>query len=228
MNNTLVIAIDGPAASGKSTTARRVARQLGYVYVDSGAMYRAATLAVLRDGVSPDDRPSVETCVASHTIALRSDACSSVVVLLDGDDVTSQIRSAAVTAAVSLVSSYAGVRSRMVVLQRQLGAHGGIVMDGRDIGTVVFPDADLKIFMVADLAARAQRRQVEIARAGVLRETEDETRRQIAARDAFDSSRSESPLKRAHDAVVLDTSDLSIDEQVARVVELARQRMESA
>ncbi len=228
MHNALVIAIDGPAASGKSTTARRVAQQLGYVYVDSGAMYRAATLAVLRDGVSPDDRPGVETCVASHTIALRSDSRSSVIVLLDGDDVTSQIRSAAVTAAVSLVSSYAGVRSRMVTVQQQLGTHGGVVMDGRDIGTVVFPDADLKIFMVADLAARAQRRHVELARAGVLPETEDETRRQIAARDAFDSSRSESPLKRAHDAVVLDTSNLSIDEQVARVVELARQRMESA
>lgn len=222
----LVVAIDGPAASGKSTTARNVARRLGYVYIDTGAMYRAATLATLRAGVDPDDRHAVEELVAATDIRLESESDGSLRVFLNGGDVTDAIRSRSVTAHVSAVSSYPEVRRRMVALQQQMGAAGGVVLDGRDIGTVVFPDADVKVFMVADIAARAQRRGAELVARGDDVDL-DGLRADIERRDRLDSTRATSPLVRASDAVEIDTSELSIEQQVERVIELVRRKSHS-
>ncbi len=220
-----MIAIDGPAASGKSTTARRVAAMLDFVYVDSGAMYRTATLAVLNANVDVNDEAAVVACVNQHDVALRSNVGGGTVSLLDGYDVSHEIRTSSVTAHVSLVSSYAGVRERMVRLQRKLGESGtGVVMDGRDIGTTVFPHADLKIFMVADAESRAARRHADLLTLGE-RESVEDIMKQLAERDRVDSTRHNSPLTQAPDAVVLDTSELTIDQQVDAVVRLARERM---
>jgi cytidylate kinase len=221
----LVVAIDGPAASGKSTTARNVARRLGYTYIDTGAMYRAATLAVLRAGIDPNDRAAVEhlACRTSIRLVRRDDG--SLRTLLDGEDVSSAIRSPEVTASVSAVSSYPRVREHLVALQQRMGEEGGVVLDGRDIGTVVFPDADVKVFMVADLRARAERRQAELTTQGTDIDI-DGLQADLERRDRLDSTRQLSPLMRAPDAVEIDTSTMSIDEQVERVLELVRERLE--
>jgi cytidylate kinase len=221
-NKRLVIAIDGPAASGKSTTAKLVADRLDYTYIDTGAMYRAVTLAVLRSGIDPDDQAAVERLASECTITLARSEDGSPTIYLNGDDVTNTIRSPEVTSTVSLVSSYAGVRERMVAMQQEMGAKGGVVLDGRDIGTVVFPDADVKVFMVADLHARAERRHAELERVGT---SVDTIEAQLAERDRFDSSREVSPLRKADDAVLLDTSGLTIEEQVERVLELVREKL---
>lgn len=219
----LVIAIDGPAASGKSTTARLVAQRLGYLHVDTGAMYRAMTLKVLRAGLRPDDEKGIEQLIKSTTVELQR-VGEGMRVLLDGEDVTDDIRTPAVTNAVSEVSRFRRVRERMVQEQRRMGDGRGIVLEGRDIGTVVFPNADVKIFMVAGLEARAKRRQAEL---GVRRGESDLAHlvSEIEERDRLDSTRTESPLRRAADAVVLDTSHLTIEEQVEFVVQKAREIM---
>lgn len=218
-----MIAIDGPAASGKSTTAQSVARQLGYTYIDTGAMYRAVTLAILRAGLDPGDQRAVEDVACTTSIHFDHADDGSLCTILDDADVTSQIRSTDVTDNVSLVSSYPRVREHLVKLQKQMGREGGVVLDGRDIGTVVFPDADVKVFMVADIRARAERRQAELSSQG---SPVDLTglQKDLERRDTFDSTRALSPLAKAPDAIEIDTSSLSIDEQVQRVVELARQK----
>jgi cytidylate kinase len=219
----LTVAIDGPAASGKSTTARLVARRLGYLHIDSGAMYRAVTLKVLRMGVDPSDAEGVGAIAAStHVELVPGEPYARV--LLDGEDVSESIRQQEVTAAVSAVSLVGPVRQALVHEQRAMGRHGGVVMDGRDIGTVVFPDADLKIFMVAGITERALRRQRELRAAGseVALET---LARDIEERDRKDEARALSPLRRADDAVLVDTSVLSIDEQVAFVVRKAEEML---
>jgi CMP/dCMP kinase len=215
----LIIAIDGPAASGKSTTARNVARRLGYLHIDTGAMYRAFTLKVLREGIDPSDTANIVRIVATSHVELREEE-SSLSILLDGEDVTGEIRREAVTRAVSAVSSIKAVREAMVREQRRLGRDGGVVLEGRDIGTVVFPDADLKIFMVAGIEERAARRQRELQEQGVEVPIE-RLLQEIRGRDSQDSTRTESPLTRAEDAIVLDTSGLSIEQQVQRVVDEA-------
>jgi cytidylate kinase len=220
----LVIAIDGPAASGKSTTAQRVAEQLGYLHVDTGAMYRAATLKVLRAGIPAADQERVAALVESARIELRS-ANGSQRVLLDGEDVTEVIRTPDVTRAVSAVSSIRRVRDVMVREQRRMGAEGGIVLEGRDIGTVVFPDADLKFFMIAGIEARARRRGDELRTRGIQADV-DRLKDELRDRDTIDSTRSESPLKKADDAIEVDTSDLTIEQQVALVIATARRVME--
>jgi cytidylate kinase len=220
----LVIAIDGPAASGKSTTAQRVAEQLGYLHVDTGAMYRAATLKVLRAGIPAADQERVAALVESARIELRS-ANGSQRVLLDGEDVTEEIRTPEVTRAVSAVSSIRRVRDVMVREQRRMGADGGIVLEGRDIGTVVFPGADLKFFMVAGIEARARRRGDELRTRGIQADV-DRLKDELRDRDTIDSTRSESPLKKADDAIEVDTSDLTIEQQVALVIATARRVME--
>lgn len=223
-NKQFVIAIDGPAASGKSTTARIVAQRLGYIYIDTGAMYRAATLAVLRAGIDPHDRSAVERLVTGLSIHLERLPDASLRVLLDGEDVTREIRSPEVTANVSLVSSYAGVRLPIVGQQKRMGERGGVVLDGRDIGTVVFPDADVKIFMVADINARAERRREELQRMGSAEVSVESLAGELAERDRLDSTRAMSPLQKADDAVEIDTSGLSIEHQVERVLELVEAR----
>jgi cytidylate kinase len=199
--------------------------RLGFVYIDSGAMYRGVTLAILRAGIDPHDRESVERLAASLDIYLRCREDGSLQLFLNGQDVSSEIRSLEVTANVSLISSYPGVRRHLVALQQKMGEEGGVVLDGRDIGTVVFPDADVKIFMVADLHARAERRKSELETMG----TEvpvDGLEAQLAERDRLDSTREASPLRKADDALEIDTSNLTIDGQVERVVELARRKLE--
>ena len=219
----LVIAIDGPAASGKSTTARLVAERLGYVHVDTGAMYRAVTLKVLRAGLSPEDRESIAALLTTTRVELRNMG-GALRIFLDGVDVTGPIRTQEVTRAVSAVSRLREVRTAMVREQRAMGKDGGIVLEGRDIGTVVFPDADLKFFIIAGIEARALRRQRELQEKGTRADLE-ELKREIAERDRLDSSRAESPLRKAEGAIEIDTSNLSIEEQVNQVVTIARERM---
>jgi CMP/dCMP kinase len=220
----LVIAIDGPAASGKSTTAKLTAEKLGYLYVDTGAMYRAMTLKVLEHGVDPNDKVGVAQLAQSTEI--RFDCITPAVkVILDSRDVTKKIRSREITNAVSAVSAIKEVREVMVREQRKIGKNGGVVCEGRDIGTVVFPDADLKIYMVADLDERALRRQRELAESNT-RIDLDTLQKEIIRRDDWDSHRDISPLCKADEAVVLDTTHLSIDEQVDFIVIRAKELIE--
>lgn len=207
----LVVAVDGPGGVGKSTVSRRVARVMGVSHLDTGAFYRAATLAVLEAGVSPEDEEGVVEVVSGVDVD-QSDG----VTWLDGVDVSAGIRTEQVTDVVSVVSAYRPVRERMVSLQRRwVDRHGNrAVVEGRDIGTVVFPQAAVKVFLDADPAVRARRRSGETS--AVTSDVAASLRR----RDALDSSRAVSPLVAADDAVVIDTTDLSIDEVVDRVVAL--------
>lgn len=218
----IVIAIDGPAGAGKSSTGRALAARLGYTYLDTGAMYRAVTLAALRANVPPQEGTSLRALLEglSTSLALTT-AESGTRVLLDGTDVSEAIRNPHVTSAVSAYSAIPSVREAMVRLQRALGAQGGVVVEGRDIGTVVFPDAELKVYLDADLDERARRRAKDLERSGH-RRAEMDVADELARRDAADSSRAVSPLSRATDAVPIDTSRLSLDEQVEKILRLAR------
>jgi len=220
----LVIAIDGPAASGKSTTAKLVAERLAYLHVDTGAMYRAITLKVLRSGVAPDDRVSIARLLETTRVELRHEG-QALTVRLDGEDVTEKIRSVDVTRAVSLVSSLREVRAAMVREQRALARNGGIVLEGRDIGTVVFPDADCKFFLIAGIEARAKRRLKELHESGIEADL-GALMKEIAERDRRDSTREESPLRKAPDAIEIDTSTMSIEQQVEAVVQRVRDTQE--
>jgi cytidylate kinase len=212
-----VVAIDGPAGAGKSTVATALAERLGLPHVDTGAMYRAITLKALRTGTPTDDGPSLERLCEGTEIALTAGQ-----VQVDGEDVTAQIRSAAVTAAVSSVSAFPGLRRWMVAHQRRLVAEEGAVVEGRDIGTVVLPAADLKVYLTASPQERAQRRAAELQAAGG-RRTADEILTEILARDALDSGRAASPLSVASDAVVVDSTGRSIDEVVDCILEMLEQ-----
>jgi cytidylate kinase len=210
-----VIALDGPSGSGKSTVARGVARTLGWRYVDTGATYRAATLAALRAGVALEDPAAVAAAVADARIELSVDP-DVPGVRLDGDDVAAEIRGPVVTGAVSAVSAVPAVRAQMVALQRSLIGDGAVV-EGRDIGTAVAPAAPVKVYLDASPEVRASRRAAEGTVGDVPTVAAD-----LARRDQLDSSRQASPLQAADDAVHLDSSALSADEVVARVLELAR------
>ncbi len=217
----LIIAIDGPAASGKSTTAKLVAQRLGYTYIDSGAMYRAAALKALRLGVPMDDHETLGRVASSTAIELAGRGRGSV--FLDDEDVTEAVRDPEVTEASSTMSTVSSVRRALVKEQRRIGRSADCVMEGRDIGTVVFPGAELKIFLVASLEERARRRFEDLAARG---EDVDlaSVEADIEERDRRDSTRTDSPLVKADDAIELDTTDLSIEEQVERVLELAVER----
>ena len=207
-----VVAIDGPAGAGKTTVALALAERLGLPHLDTGAMYRAITLKALRTGTPTDDGPSLERLCETTDIAVKGGR-----VLLDGEDVTADIRSAAVTAAVSSVSAFPGLRARMVAHQRRLVAAEGAVVEGRDIGTVVLPDADLKVYLTASPEARAGRRAAELQAAGG-RRSADEILIEILARDGLDSSRAASPLAVAPGAVVVDSTDRSVEEVVDHIL----------
>ncbi|MCD6235234.1 MAG: 30S ribosomal protein S1 [Candidatus Marinimicrobia bacterium] len=209
----MIIAIDGPAGSGKTTTAREVARRLGMARLDTGAMYRAITLGVLEAGLDPQDSKAVEDLLDSLQVDMNGDR-----VFLNGKDVTDRIRLSDVTEAVSPVSAMKAVRKKMVCLQREIGRKQDCVVDGRDIGTVVFPDADYKFFLVADIRVRAERRLKEQTEKGE-KLSLDDVMHQIDMRDRMDSSRDQSPLKKADDAIEINTSDLTIDQQVQRIID---------
>ncbi len=218
----LVVAIDGPAGAGKSTTAREVARCLSLRWVDTGAMYRAVTLWLLRNGVPPVEGPQLARALDQIHIDLTAEEGVQKV-LLCGEDVTTLIRDPEVSRQVSRVAELPHVRATLVRLQREVAAGGGVVMEGRDIGTVVFPDAAVKVFLSASLEERTSRRAKELAERGdevdsfVLQE-------ELRCRDAVDSSRSFAPLRAASDAVLVDTTKLTFDEQVSAIVDLVRER----
>ena len=217
----LVIAIDGPAASGKSTTARLVAERLGFLHVDTGGMYRAMTLKVLRAGIDPADTQAVGILAGGTSIEIDT-RDGRQAILLDGTDVSDAIRTPEVTRAVSQVSAVRPVRELMVREQRRLAAGGGVVLEGRDIGSVVLPGADVKIFLVADALERARRRRRELLASGVdIPEAELEA--EIRERDRKDSSRELSPLRKADGAVEVDTSALTVEEQVDRILAVVGQ-----
>jgi len=210
----VVIAIDGPAGAGKSTVGRAVAAEIGVGYLDTGAMYRAVTLAVLRRGIDPHDVEDVAAVASTVTLDI-DDVDGLTVVTVDGSDVTMEIRGREVTAAVSAVAANSAVRSELVRRQREwVATHGGGVVEGRDIGSVVFPDADAKLFVTASPRIRAERRVAEMG--GDV----DDIAASIIERDRKDSSRADSPLVEASGSAVVDTSGLSIDEVVQEILEM--------
>ena len=208
------IAIDGYSSCGKGTLAKAMASALNYVFIDSGAMYRAVTLFLMRHSVNLDDMAQVEQALAKVTVKFDVNDAGVSVVLLNGENVEHEIRTIAVASKVSEVAKIQAVRDKLVYLQQQMGVQKGVVMDGRDIGTVVFPDAELKIFMTASVEVRAQRRFAELVAKG-----DDVTLEEISAnlkhRDAVDSSRENSPLTMTSDYRVLDNSEMDRDSQFA-------------
>jgi cytidylate kinase len=222
----LIIAIDGPVGSGKSTLARRVAELMGYVYIDTGAMYRALALKAVRRGLGFDHDSELETLARGTRIDLKAlDGTQQV--FLDGEDVTTAIRTPEVSQAASKIAVVSGVRHVLVAEQRRAGQQGGVVMEGRDIGSVVFPDADLKIFLTASPEVRADRRYHEHQQKG---DSIDRARtlNEIHERDQRDRERSTSPLVRAPDAVVVDSTAMEAEEVARLVVMLAKGKSEGA
>lgn len=215
----LQIAIDGPAGAGKSTIAKIIAKQLGLFYVDTGAMYRVIAYKALKNKAPIDDESMVSQIAKSTEVAF--DHSDKRIVWCDGEDVTQEIRCPEVSRAVSVVAAYPGVRERLVELQRIEAERGGVVMDGRDIGTYVLPEADFKIFLTATPEERARRRWIELQKAG-----KDVTYQEVAIdmteRDRLDTEREVSPLKPAKDAIILDTTGLSIEELVLRILALVQ------
>ncbi len=210
----MVIAIDGPAASGKSTTAKEVASRLEYIYLDTGATYRALTLKAIENSVDMENGNELSRLALKTDISFKNAR-----LYLNGKDVTEEIRKPSVDENVSLVSSYPEVRKRMVILQRKISKGRNVVCEGRDIGTVVFPDADVKIYIDASLDVRAKRRMLELQSNGV-NITYENVKRQLQARDDLDSKRQHSPLSIPEGAVILDTTNLTIEEQVKKVLEI--------
>ena len=220
MTKRIVIAIDGPAGAGKSTIARAIAARLGFVYIDTGAMYRAVALWALRTGVSESDMHRLGQLAAAAQISFVAGSNS---VLLNGEDVTEVIRSPEVAALASKVSTVGAVRRALVEKQREMSAEASVVMEGRDIGSVVFPDAQVKIFLDAEPSIRADRRVRELHRSGAPVDR-TATAEEISERDRRDRTRNESPMVQAPDAVYLDTSGLSVEEVEEAILKLVRER----
>lgn len=212
------VAIDGPAGAGKSSVARIAAERTGYVYLDTGAMYRAFTWAFLRSRTDLDDAAAVQRIVETTEITAERDG-----VFVNGTDVTASIREPAVSGHVSAVAALAPVREKLVQLQRKTASTGGVILDGRDIGTVVLPDAELKVFLTASIASRAKRRWLELRAKGGT-ESLAEIEANIAARDKMDSEREISPLREAADAVHIDNSDMDLEETADLLCRLIKER----
>ena len=218
----IIVAIDGPASSGKSTTAKLLAKKLGFVYLDTGAMYRACALYSEWKNVPLSDSEGIARLLEEIDIEIRF-APEGNIVLLCGKDVTQAIRQEHISKKASDISAFGMVREKMVDLQRRIGHQGGVVLDGRDIGTVVFPAAEMKFFMVADVEERARRRWQELVDKGQQPVYED-VLSELKERDKNDSSREIAPLKPAEDAIEIDTTSLSIEEQVERLYQLITER----
>lgn len=218
----LIIAIDGPASSGKSTTAKFLAEKLNYLYIDTGAMYRAITLMTIRNNIL-DNEEEIIKLAKKIDIQLKFDN-GQTSVFVDGEDVSEEIRSMEVSKSVSPVSKIEEVRKIMVEKQRELGKNGGVVMEGRDITTVVFPNADIKIFLTATIEERAKRRVKEYLSKGIEVDFEQVVEN-IKERDRIDSSRQISPLKKSEDAIEIDTSNLTIEQQVNLIYEKVNEKI---
>ncbi|WP_261129149.1 (d)CMP kinase [Bacillus sp. Marseille-Q3570] len=222
MSNLMRIAIDGPAGAGKSTVAKRVADILSFVYIDTGAMYRSITLKALRNDIDVRDENALKDVLENTKIDLQKQSDKQFVVL-DGVDVTEEIRTSEVTNNVSEVAKHPAVRVEMVKRQQELSQEHSVVMDGRDIGTHVIPDAQVKIFLIASVDERAKRRHEENLLKGLPSDLE-QIKREIEQRDELDSKREASPLMKAEDAIELDTTTMSIDEVVSSILQIVRER----
>ena len=218
----IIIAIDGPAATGKSTTAKIVAEKLGFTYLDTGAMYRCVTLAVINAGINISDTNQINNLLNDLKIDLV-DYEGNLQIMMNGVDVSDDIRSVDVTDNVSIISALKNVRAAMVKIQRKFAFKTNCVMEGRDIGTVVFPNAKFKFYLFADAEVRAKRRQRDLLALGEKKPIH-ELVEDIQRRDAFDSSRELSPLRKAEDAIEIDTTDLTIDGQVSKIIEIVNKQ----
>ena len=217
------IAIDGPSGAGKSTMAKLVSQKLGIMYLDTGAMYRALALKAIRQNIDTNDSEKVSELLSDFNISIKYEKGSQKVIL-NGEDVSDKIRTDEVSMGASNVSAIPAVRKRLVELQQKMASNTSVVMDGRDIGTHVLPNADVKIFLTASVAQRALRRYNEQKDKGILKKSLEEIEKEIEIRDYNDSHRAASPLKQADDAVLLDTSDYTIEESVEKILEIIRSK----
>lgn len=223
MENKISIAIDGPAAAGKSTVAKVVAENLSYIYIDTGAMYRALTYKALANNINLEDENSLLNTFLATKLELYPSP-NGQMVFLDGQEVTEAIRTSEVTNSVSLVATHQRVREEMVRMQQSFAVNGGVVMDGRDIGTHVLPNAEIKIFLLASVEERAARRHTENLQKGYSSNLE-QLKEEIARRDKIDSEREFAPLKKADDAIEIDTTSLDIPEVVEKIMALVHERV---
>lgn len=217
------IAIDGPSGAGKSTMAKLVSQKLGIMYLDTGAMYRALALKAIRQNIDTNDSEKVSELLSDFNISIKYENGSQKVIL-NGEDVSDKIRTDEVSMGASNVSAIPAVRKRLVELQQKMASNTSVVMDGRDIGTHVLPKADVKIFLTASVAQRALRRYNEQKDKGILKKSLEEIEKEIEIRDYNDSHRAASPLKQADDAVLLDTSNYTIEESVEKILEIIRSK----
>lgn len=224
MKKGLIIAIDGPAASGKSTTAQLLAEKLGYVYIDTGAMYRACALKAKKMGIDINDEESIRELLDNIDIRIENHHSKNRI-FLDGEDVSEDIRADDISALASAISAIPAVRYKMVELQRKMGEKGGVILDGRDIGTFVFPTAEVKFFLTASPEVRAKRRWLELKQKGINKDF-SEVLADLVKRDNNDSQRALAPLKKADDAIEVDTSNITIEEQTDYLYQIIRSRME--
>ena len=224
MKKGFIIAIDGPAASGKSTTAQLLAEKLGYVYIDTGAMYRACALKAKKMGIDINDEESIRELLDDIDIRIENHNSKNRI-FLDGEDVSEDIRADDISALASAISAIPAVRYKMVELQRKMGEKGGVILDGRDIGTFVFPTAEVKFFLTASPEVRAKRRWLELKQKGVNKDF-SEVLADLVKRDNNDSQRALAPLKKADDAIEVDTSNMTIEEQTDYLYQIICSRME--
>jgi len=215
------ISIDGPAGAGKSTVARLVAQRLGYTYLDTGAMYRAIALAVLQAHISSHDAPAIAELIKKCDLQIKTEIDGTNKIYLDGKDVSADIRQQAISAIVSDVANYKTVRDVLVDKQRQMASHGSAVLDGRDIGTVVLPDAELKIFLIASLAVRAKRRNADLQQSGE-KVSPEQLAKAIEERDSKDAKNTYGPMRAADDAIIINTDNMTINQVVQKIVDLSK------
>ncbi len=224
MNGHYAVAIDGPSGAGKSTIARAAAKRFGFIYVDTGAIYRTVGLAAYRAGADRRSESAVSALLPQLEIAMRYNSAGEQHMYLNGEDVSALIREPEISICASDVAALPAVRAFLLELQRRMARENSVIMDGRDIGTVVLPDAEVKIFLTASAEARARRRLLELEQKG-MRQSFDEVLRDIEYRDEQDSHRTAAPLKKAEDAIAVDTSELNFEESLERVAEIIGQRL---